>query len=88
MMLRALKLVNQNCRSATRLVSEAQDRPLDGLERVGLKIHLLGCRNCRRYRQQVQVLDELTKPANESVPQSQLLTPEARRRIQQRLNGA
>lgn len=86
-MLRALKLLNQNCRSATRLVSEAQDRPLDAVEKVGLKIHLLGCRNCRRYRQQIQALDELIKPANEPTPQSQSLPPEARRRIQQKLNA-
>lgn len=44
------------CREATRLLSEAQDRPLGMLERWPLQAHLLACSNCRNFEAQLAFL--------------------------------
>ena len=44
------------CKEATRLLSEAQDRPLGGMEQASLKFHLIICRGCRNFGQQVSFL--------------------------------
>ncbi len=38
-----------NCKEATALMSQAQDRPLGRVERLRLRLHLLFCRGCRRF---------------------------------------
>lgn len=45
-----------NCRQATRLLSEGEDRPLETAERLRLRLHLLTCRGCRNYRRQLHTL--------------------------------
>ena len=44
------------CKDASRLVSEAEDRPLGLRERLGLRLHLWICANCRRYERQIRFL--------------------------------
>jgi hypothetical protein len=83
------KALSPNCREATRLQSEALDKKLPFPKRVGLWLHLLICKWCRRYGKQIRFLrgaarqcpDHLT----EAVPQT--LSPEARERIRQRLQS-
>jgi hypothetical protein len=36
-----------NCKEATQLMSQGQDRPLALVERLGLRLHLVICRGCR-----------------------------------------
>lgn len=45
-----------HCDEATRLVSEAQDRPLDRGERVALRVHMTICSACRQYQRQLDQL--------------------------------
>ena len=45
-----------NCREATRLMSEAQDRKLTLAESAELRIHTLICKGCRNFNQQMQDL--------------------------------
>jgi hypothetical protein len=77
-----------NCREATRAQSERLDRPLPRTTRIGLWLHLLLCRWCRRYGTQIRFLgraahdhqDELAGAAPTT------LSVEARQRIKQRLH--
>ncbi len=76
-----------NCRTAVRVQSDAMDRPLNWTQRLGLTMHRLVCRWCRRYGQQILFLrtaarqrDEKT---NETLPEK--LSPESRERIKRRL---
>jgi hypothetical protein len=83
------KALSPNCREASRLQSEALDRKLSFPRRLGLWLHLLICKWCRRYGKQIRFLrgaarqcpDHLT----EAVPQK--LSAEARERILQRLES-
>jgi hypothetical protein len=79
--------LSPNCREATRLQSEALDRRLGPGRRIGLSIHLVLCKWCRRYGKQIGVLRSAAhrheKP--EQFLPSQSLPPEARERIKRRL---
>lgn len=44
------------CKEATRMMSEAQDRPLAMGERLQLQMHLAMCRGCRNFREQMDFL--------------------------------
>lgn len=46
------------CRDATQLMSERLDRPLGGGERLQLGLHLLICRGCRNFGDQMRFLHE------------------------------
>ncbi len=45
-----------NCKQATKLMSEALDRPLDLSDRAALRLHALICKGCRNYRRQLRLL--------------------------------
>jgi hypothetical protein len=80
------------CDEVTRLASEGMDRELRFGERLGLRLHLLICRWCRRYSDQIHLLrdaahglpdhlEDLTSAPDDT------LSPEARARIQRLLAG-
>ncbi len=50
-----------NCQQATRLMSEAQERPLSLKEQAELKVHTLICSGCRQFGQQMLLLRQLTR---------------------------
>lgn len=47
-----------NCRQATELMSQEQDRQLALSERIGLRLHVWICAGCSNYRRQMDVLRE------------------------------
>ncbi len=83
---RLLATLNLNCRRAARLLSDAGERPLTRAERFGLSAHLLGCRSCRRYRDQLQLLSAALRPPRR--PDDARLSAEARARITRSLDAA
>ena len=77
------------CRDASRLQSEALDTKLCFSKRVGLRLHLMICKWCRRYGKQIRFLGcaahEHPESLSEAMPQK--LSAEARERIKQRLRA-
>jgi hypothetical protein len=61
-----------NCKKATRLVSESQERKLSFTENMPLKFHLLICSGCKNFSQQVPFLSQamraFTKWEGEDAP--------------------
>lgn len=86
-LLRKVGELSPTCREAARLQSEGLDRPLGLRQRIGLKIHLVLCRWCRRYGEQIGFLRSVArrhdKPEHCLPPRP--LPPEARERIKRRL---
>jgi hypothetical protein len=76
-----------NCREASRAQSEQLDHPLPPATRIGLWLHLLICKWCRRYGRQIRFLrhaaHEHSSEMTDAAPQQ--LSVEARDRIKQRL---
>jgi len=47
-----------NCKQATELMSQGQDRTLSKRERVALRLHLLICKGCSNYSRQLAFIRE------------------------------
>lgn len=63
--LRWIKVLSPTCREAVRLQSDSLDRTLPFPERLGLRLHLLLCKWCRRYARQIRFLREALRCADE-----------------------
>lgn len=75
------------CKDATRLVSEHQDRALSLRERIGLRMHLWMCVNCRRFERQIGMIRKLLHLSiDEAGMAGEELSPEARERIRKALS--
>lgn len=58
-----------NCREVSRLVSESMDREMSLGQRLGIRFHLLMCRYCARFGQQLKRIRILVRRQTEdSVP--------------------
>lgn len=45
-----------NCKQASKLMSQAQDRDISLRERLSLRFHLLFCLGCRNFSRQLEVM--------------------------------
>jgi hypothetical protein len=78
-----------NCKEVTRMVSESLDRELPLLQRIGIRIHLLMCKFCSRYRKKLLILREvihLYTTHNENIESSIALPLEAKERIKRAMS--
>ena len=80
-----------SCKEITRLVSESLDRPLPLRQRVAVRLHILFCKLCDRYRRHLFFIRDALRRHPERLeghegPSSRLLSPEARERIKHRLS--
>lgn len=50
-----------NCKQATRLMSQGQDRQLTFPERMRLKVHLIICNGCANYNKHLKLIREAVK---------------------------
>lgn len=74
------------CKEASHLVSQNQDRPLSFNERVGLRIHLWICANCRRFERQFELMRRLLRQSAQRAETEETdtrLPAEAHARIRQ-----
>lgn len=78
-----------SCREAARTQSEALDHPLPPAKRFGLRLHLLMCKWCRRYGQQIRFLHHAAHEheIKQAEASPQTLSPEARERLKRALNS-
>ena len=81
-----------SCKDVTRLISLSMDRSLPLGKRIGVRIHLLICRFCARYKRQLLLIRETARQlvAGEEPaegPFSGVLSEDARERIRQSLRG-
>lgn len=88
-LLKLAKLLSPSCKQASRLQSEAMDRNLSLLEALGLRLHLVLCKWCRRYGQQLKFLRRAAHQCGEQPGCGSVATlaPEARQRMKQKLRA-
>lgn len=80
------------CEEAVRLLSESLDRGLPLSRRLALRMHLLMCKYCSRFRRQALFLRETVRRLRNQIEQEDIQTPrtlppETRRRIKRRLEN-
>jgi hypothetical protein len=79
-----------NCKEISRQISESMDHNLSLYQRMLIRVHLLMCRYCARFRRQVLFLRELCRSHQldeSSLDASVNLPPDARERIRQSLKS-
>ena len=76
-----------NCRDAARIQSDQLEGPLPVAKRIGLFVHLLICKWCRRYGRQIRFLRETAREHPEKLSEAdpRTLSDSARKRIKSRL---
>ena len=61
-----------NCKKVTYLVSESLDRKLSLYQRMGMRIHLMMCKFCSRYQEQLLLLRKTARLYSESSEDSDI----------------
>lgn len=64
-----------NCRESTHLISSSHDRALAVAERLSLEMHLLMCRGCRHYRDQMKFIGRACEHYNETLAEDKDAAP-------------
>jgi len=75
-----------SCKEVTYMVSESLDRKLPLFQRMGVRMHLLMCKFCSRFRKQLLLLSKVSRlhgTGGAKLDPSVTLSPEARSRIKQ-----
>jgi hypothetical protein len=77
-----------NCKQTSLLVSQSLDRPLTWRERWAVRIHLLICVYCRRFKQQLKwIRGYMPRWQQQASERSDIVLPmAARERIAQQLD--
>lgn len=84
----SIKLIlTLHCDESTRIISEGLDRRLTFAERWAVRLHYLSCWSCRRFRRQLNLLRAAARAEGAPNEASPSLSPEARRRILDVLEG-
>ncbi len=82
-----------NCKEVSRRVSKSMDSNPPLYQRMLIRMHLLMCKYCARFRRQVMMLRELCRRhrlhENENFSDPNIkLSPDARKRIRQALKSS
>ncbi len=82
-----LKVCSLTCREASELQSQSLEQPLPWRAQLGLRIHLLLCKWCRRYGEQIRFLREACRQGDLSseTPAAYRLSDEARQNLKEKL---
>ena len=81
-----MKFLSLTCAESARLLSDAHESPLPLTARTGLRLHLALCRQCRRYRRQLELIHAALAGFPTHIEEKRL-SVEARHRIIPRLGG-
>jgi len=69
-----------SCKQASELTCKAQDQTLSLKEQISLRMHLMMCKMCRRYAEQINFISRATQRLSEG-DKNVLLSEESRERI-------
>jgi hypothetical protein len=79
-----------SCKDVTQLLSESMDATLPVGKRIGVRLHLLICKFCARYKRQLLLIRETARrlaaiEEAPGLPGGETLSAEARERIRKTL---
>ena len=80
-----------NCKEVSLKVSESLDRKLPLHKRMMIRIHMMMCRYCARFHQQMILIRQIAryaKPLESTTEESVKLSEDARARLKQTLKSA
>ena len=78
----------RSCKTASELTAIETHRHLSLRERVSLMVHRLICEPCRRYKRQMQYVDNAMSQIDaHDIPQKFTMDQQARERIRAKMNN-
>lgn len=85
------RVLNMPCKEHTVLLSRQLDAPLSPGEAIGLRVHIVYCRACRRFRTQIRRLKDLGTDVGTQLDKWELMPDAVRERlgnvIEEKSNG-
>lgn len=88
---KASRMLFRPCRDVTQILSRSMDEPIGLREKLVLRIHFLYCHWCMSYGKQLEAIRQLAQkmadPEETEFASELRLSPEARRRIQNKLSS-
>lgn len=61
MMIRGMDVVMLSCEEATYLITKSEFEDLGCVKQMQLEMHLMGCKFCRRFKLQSEIIDKSLK---------------------------
>lgn len=83
----ALGVLRMPCREHTTLFTRQLDEPLRPGIAAGLRLHVLYCSGCRRFRAQVRLLHELAAHVGREVENGEPMPDSVRDRVMRRVDA-
>lgn len=80
-----------NCKKVTRMVSDSLDHKLPLYQRFGIRIHLMMCKFCSRYKDQLLLMRKIIGPKMMDKKETDLsikLSSKARERIKRLMQNS
>ncbi len=80
-----------NCKKVTRMVSDSLDHKLPLYQRFGIRIHLMMCKLCSRYKDQLLLMRKIIGPKMMDKKETDLsikLSSKARERIKRLMQNS
>ncbi len=77
----AARVLGMPCREHTVLLSRQMDAPLSRGETFGLRVHLVICAGCRRFKAQMIQLRSMSRSLGQAMDQAGDMPPAVRERI-------
>jgi hypothetical protein len=81
------RVLSLPCREHTKLFTRQIDEPLSDGVAAGLRIHILYCTGCSRFRQQIRRLHELAGTIGREMNSEEELPAPVRERVKKRISG-
>ena len=79
------------CKDVTELISRSMDEELPLKTRIGIRLHLIVCYLCARYKKQVNIIHKALSNLDDTEHSQEMITPlpgDAATRIKEALNQA
>ena len=87
-MMKILDHLTPSCEVITEKISQSLDRKLSLKERLQVKIHLMYCKYCLRYRNQIMYLRKLIEKDTPSILKEVKLDEEQKTRLKEHLKNS
>ncbi len=89
-MVKGMNRLMLDCDTATLLITKSEFARLTCIEKTKLRLHLLSCKFCRRFKKQSELISLQLDRVKRDVDANNLrlhLTEEQKRRLKEKLNG-
>ncbi len=74
----AISAITPSCKIITHKISESMDHPISSYEKIQIRLHILGCKFCARYRKQLILVHSLLENMSETALKEEQLPAEVK----------